>query len=212
MSSSALSPRAFIARWIQVLVLLAVWVGSVGCAGLPVQEDEISVRPLGPGTMFSTVDAAVLDALAWSHLESQREPLAERRTRGGTIIRVGSRFSYAQPAVASPENRQRVVYSLGSDAVAHYRVNVATASSDSQDARVLERVNVHDRTLVDRHDKAHRPFYLLTPRLRVQAYGGERSGPEWIARLDRDQLEAGAAIQLVNADVKANVMARVKTE
>lgn len=200
MSKSTLSPTGSISRLLSILALLIVSIGAVGCAGLPAQEDEIVVRPLGPGALFSTLDAAVLDALAWSHLESQREPLAERRTRGGTIIRVGTRFSYAEPAVASARNRHRVQYSLGADAVAHYRVNVATASPDPEDARVLERVNVRDRTVVDRHDKAHRPFYLLTPRLRVQAYGGSRSGSEWIARLDRDQLEAGSIVQIVKAE------------
>ncbi len=200
MPNSSLSPTGSVSRSLSILALLIVWLGAVGCAGLPAQEDEIAVRPLGPGASFSSLDAAVLDALAWSYLESQREPLAERRTRGGTIVRVGTRFSYAEPAVASPRDRQRVQYSLGADAVAHYRVNVATASSDPRDARVLERLNVHDRTLVDRHDEAHRPFYLLTPRLRVQAYGGPRSGPEWIARLDRDQIQAGRVVQIVKAE------------
>jgi len=200
MPKSNLSPVSSISRLLSILVLLIVCLGSVGCAGLSVQEDEIAISPLGPGALFSTMDAAVLDALAWSHLESQREALAERRTRGGTIVRVGTRFSYAEPAVASPQDRGRVQYTLGANAVAHYRVNVATDSSDPQDARMLERVNVHDRTLVDRHDKAHRPFYLLTPRLRVQAYGGARSGPEWVARLDRDQLEAGSVIQVVKSE------------
>ena len=192
------NPSSF--RLLSILVLSIVWSATLGCAGLPAQQDRVAIQPLGPGALFSSVDAAVLDALAWSYLESQREEKAERRTRGGTILRVGSRFSYAEPAVASSRDRQRVEYSLGTDAVAHYRVNVATVSSDPQDARVLERLNVHDRTLVDRHDPAHRPFYLLTPRLRVQAYGGAHPGPEWIARLDRDQLEAGAVVQIVKAE------------
>lgn len=192
------NPSSF--RLLSILVLSIVWSATLGCAGLPAQQDRVAIQPLGPGALFSSVDAAVLDALTWSYLESQREEKGERRTRGGTIVRVGSRFSYAEPAVASSRDRQRVEYSLGTDAVAHYRVNVATVSSDPQDARVLERLNVHDRTLVDRHDPAHRPFYLLTPRLRVQAYGGARPGPEWIARLDRDQLEAGAVVQIVKAE------------
>ena len=133
-------------------------------------------RPLdarGPGALFSSVEAAVLDALTYAHLQA-RESNDMARMRGGTIYRVGDRYSYGEIHLANPLSPHRISYVFGPEEVA--RFHVYPVHRDVLVNRANERLSRRDRRSVSVIDPLHRPLYVLHPSLAVRAYRGE--GPD----------------------------------
>jgi len=122
----------------------------------------------GPGSIFSSVDAAATDGLAWAH-QLQRAGRNPRLSRGGTIVRVADGYSYGPLVTARASSPDSLQFALGRDVVAHFH------TYPHQNPRIDRRNESHsqaDRWVVDRLDPKHRPSFVLTPSLRVVAYHG----------------------------------------
>ena len=98
---------------------------SLGCGSLAQLVNAFRTLPpaleaRGPGTLFTSIDAAAVDALTYAYLQALAAHDTERM-RGGTIQRVEGGFSYAEIQVAGPRtpNRIRTVLGQGDAAGAH---------------------------------------------------------------------------------------------
>ncbi len=133
-----------------------------------------TLDPAGPGTVFSTIDEAAVDGLAYAYLEAPRVD----RARGGTVHRVERGYSYELQRVAPSSDPDRVEIVLRDRDVAHF---ATYRKGTSQENRLNERHSLHDRRNVDRVDPQHRPAFILTPSLQVRGYGGNHG--EFIASI-----------------------------
>ncbi len=185
-------------------LVLAVTLVMLGCShGL---EKRVT-RPLvarGPGAVFASVEAAAIDALAWSYIQAQGDRSLPRRVRGGTIVAFDDGYRYAPPVTASREEPFEVRYALTRDVVAHYRMQPSTGESRLD--RSLARASARERRIVDGLDPSQRPFYLLTPELNVRVYQGRERGSESIARLVRDR-NAHTSARFAASELEARVRA-----
>jgi len=153
------------------LCILAFALALVLAGPVLADGDDAPVRPLGPGAVFDSIQAAALDGLAFAHQESvdSRNP---RLSRGGAVVRVEQGFSYGPLVEARPADPDRLYLRLGEDAVAHFH------TYPKQHAPIDRRNETHspaDRAVVDVHDDLHRPSYVLTPSLRVVVYRGRHA-------------------------------------
>jgi hypothetical protein len=135
---------------------------------------EISIVPQGPGTIFSTVESAVVDGLAYAH-KAQLESSDQRISRGGAILPLNGGYTYRALDVASASSPDRVPLRLPESAVAHFHTYPwQTAPAN----RSNESHSEADRSVVDYRDSKHRPSYVLTPSLRVVSYEGREMAPK----------------------------------
>jgi hypothetical protein len=162
---------------VALLASLVAWL--IACSSLERHRLDERYTPRGPGATFATVEAAVVDALAWARLDGKRTH-SMHLLRGGTITRTDGGFTYETVAVASPETPTRIEYALRRDDVA--RFHAYPRSSPSENMR-NENPSRHDRRSVDDQDPLHRPVFILTPRLLVKAYYGETEPVELVADL-----------------------------
>jgi hypothetical protein len=132
-------------------------------------DPRAGIRAEGPGGVFHSIEAAVLDALVTAHLTAT--PRDRERLRVGTIYRVANGFSYTAPqraAASSPLMRQSVRYPLRSIDVASYVI--WPRSGEARSKRSNETPCEEWIRIVDELDPAHRPLYVLTPSLDVVRY------------------------------------------
>ena len=145
------------------------------------------VRPLharGPGALFTSVEAAAVDALTYAYLQA-RESRDAARIRGGTIYPVGDRYSYGEIQRANPLSPHRIRYRFGPREVA--RFHAYPVYRDVLANRANERLSRVDRRSVSVIDPLHRPLYVLHPSLSIRAYRGEDSQRVEVTKLHRQE-------------------------
>ena len=156
-----------------ILVLCA----AVGCASS--QPGDFSRGPAdtvrGPGAVFTTVDDAAIDALAWCYVQARTEArhagAPNSRVRGGSIRPTAGGYTYGPVAIAPRNHPSRVEFLLKPADVAHFRHY--PAFNQLRPDRINEKMSAQDRAVVDELDPLKRPGYLLTPRRNVSVYTGE---------------------------------------
>jgi len=125
----------------------------------------------GPGALFTSIDAAATDALAYAYLQA-RGACDPEFMRGGTIYPVGEGYySYGEVHRANPWDLHRISYILKPQDVA--RFHLYPANRDLATNRVNERPSRKDLRSVRTVDPLHRPLYILHPSLAVRAYRGK---------------------------------------
>ena len=127
----------------------------------------------GPTSIFPSLEAAALDALAHAHHTAQSRDRG--RLRSGTIYRVATGFRYSEPTRSEGtvwSSRSPVLrFSFRPADVASYVIH--PRSGIHQLDRANERPNEAEQRLVEELDPMSRPLYLLTPSLRVVRYSTE---------------------------------------
>ena len=145
----------------------------------------------GPGALFTSVDAAAVDALTYAHLQARKTRDAAR-IRGGTIYTVGDRYSYGEIQLGNPLNPHQISYRFGPHEAA--RFHAYPVYRDARVNRANERISRVDRRSVSVIDPLHRPLYVLHPSLAIRAYSGEGCQRAEVANLrqrERTPLFAG---------------------
>jgi hypothetical protein len=147
---------------------------------------QVALIPLeakGPGALFSSIEAAAIDALTHAYLQAQ-DACDLEYMRGGTIHPVGGdHYSYGEIHRANRWNLHRISYSLKPQDVA--RFHLYPVSRDTAINRINERPSRVDLRSVRAVDPLHRPLYILHPSLAVRAYGGKGSDFIEVASLRR---------------------------
>lgn len=184
----------------RVLSLLVAF-GWLGCASLPLPEldmpsfsfdlrsapslemgDIERLAPKGPGSVFETLEAAGIDALAYSYLESRQAVSSNRRARGGAIFPVEGGYSYDDPAIAGSRASEPLRYRLRPTDVAHFRhFPSRTMLSRSEPRSSLSRAA---RLFVEERDPMNRPIFHLTPERFVRVYTGSETAEQTLARVE----------------------------
>ena len=137
----------------------------------------------GPGALFTSIDAAAIDALACAYLQA-RGACDPEFMRGGTIYPVGEGYySYGEVHRANPWGLHRISYILKPQDVA--RFHLYPANRDLATNRINERPSRKDLRSVRTVDPLHRPLYILHPSLAVRAYRGEDPQSVEVANLRR---------------------------
>jgi len=131
-----------------------------------------SLHGRGPGALFTSAEAAAIDALTYAYLQAH-DSRDTARIRGGTIYPVGDRYSYAEIQLANPLTPHRISYRFGPDEVARFHAYPVYRDRDAN--RANERLSRADRRAVSVIDPLHRPLYVLHPSLAIRAYRGEGS-------------------------------------
>ena len=132
---------------------------------------ELEAR--GPGTLFTSIDAAAVDALTYALTQGITTQSSERM-RGGTIYRTGNRYSYGDLHVAGPLNPNRISHVLHTQDVARFLIYPRVGRHNVD--RSNERPSQVDRRAVTVTDPRHRPLYILHPSLVIREYHGEDCG------------------------------------
>ena len=137
----------------------------------------------GPGALFTSIDDAAIDALAYAYLQA-RGACDPELMRGGTIYPVGEGYySYGEIHRANRWNPHRISYILEPQDVA--RFHLYPANRDLATNRINERPSRKDLRSVRTVDPLHRPLYILHPSLAVRAYRGEDPQSVEVANLHR---------------------------
>jgi hypothetical protein len=157
------------------LAIPLIGLAGLGCAPLPRLLAAFRAAPpaleaRGPGTLFTSIDRAAVDALIYAYLQAQAAHDTER-IRGGTIHRVEGGFSYGEILVAGPLAPYRVRTPLTERDVARFLIYYRTGRHDAD--RANERPSQADRRSVRFVDPLHRPLYILHPSLVIRVYRGE---------------------------------------
>ena len=181
-SSPYRSPRARWA-WMGEIVFALTLTVLAGCASMT-GAGRVAFEPSGPGAVFSTIEGAVVDAMAFSVVEARRSRRSDRM-HGGAITAVAGGYTYSAPAVAQALKPLEVSYGIGRDDVA--RFHVYPKAQDRRERRAREQVTLSDRASVDKADPRHRPIYFLTPSLVVKIYAGDAKPVREIARIDQER-------------------------
>ncbi len=155
----------------------------------PAAEAGLSggMQPLharGPGALFTSVEAAAVDALTYAHLQA-RKARDTARIRGGTIYPIGGRYSYGEIQLGNPLTPHRISYRFGPHEVA--RFHAYPVYRDTRANRANERISRVDRRSVSAIDPLHRPLYVLHPSLAIRAYRGEGSQRAEVANLRQQE-------------------------
>ena len=143
-----------------------------------------SLHARGPGALFTSVEAAAVDALTYAYLQAH-DSRDSVRIRGGTIYPVGDRYSYGEIQLANPLTPHRISYRFGPHEVA--RFHAYPVYRDLHANRANERLSRLDRRSVSVVDPLHRPLYVLHPSLAIRAYHGEGSQRVEVADLRRQE-------------------------
>jgi len=145
----------------------------------------------GPGALFTSVEAAAVDALSYAYLQV-RKARDTARIRGGTIYTVGDRYTYGEIQLGIPLSPHQISYRFGPHEVA--RFHAYPVYRDARANRANERISRVDRRSVSVIDPLHRPLYVLHPSLAIPAYSGEGCQRAEVANLrqrERAPLFAG---------------------
>jgi len=135
------------------------------------EASPLQLEAKGPGALFTSIDAAAIDALAYAHLQARGARNLEFM-RGGTIHPVGEGYySYGEIHRANPWELHRISYILEPQDVA--RFHLYPVNRDAAVNRINERPSRVDLRSVSAVDPLHRPLYILHPSLAVRAYRGE---------------------------------------
>ena len=153
------------------LSLLPLLLLSLACSTPQRAIDDDALHAEGPGTLFTTVEAAVIDAMLHAH--TSRFPAGRPHVLAGAIQRVDGGFRYAAPETSDRHSALSppvAHFRLGPNDVASYLVysRVDERSLDRQTAKLILKA----RHITDDVDPLHRPVYLLTPSLTIVAYDG----------------------------------------
>jgi hypothetical protein len=141
-----------------------------GAAAAALEAAPLQLEAKGPGALFTSIDAAAIDALAYAHLQA-REACDPEFMRGGTIHPVGAGYySYGEIHRANPRNPHRISYILEPQDVA--RFHLYPVNRDLAIRRSNERPSRADLRSVRTLDPLHRPLYILHPSLELRAYRG----------------------------------------
>ena len=154
---------------------------TVGCASGPNSSRQAAdISAQGPGTVFFSIETAAYDALSYSYLLSRadRKPA---HSMGGSIYSVAGGFSYTSPNRAEKFNPDEVNYPLRPEDVAHYHTYPRHWDRNVNLSR--ENFSKFDRRVVNSVDPLHRPSFILTPKLKVKVYRGNRDGTLFLAKL-----------------------------
>jgi len=152
---------------------LAVTTFEAGEAGLEAQ---------GPGTVFSSIEAAAVDALTYAYLSGQAAR-SSKLMRGGTIHATSGGYSYGEIHVANPSSAHRVTYTLKPQDVARFATYPQDLNRDVN--RANERPSLVDRRAVSFNDPLHRPLYILHPSLAIREFRGDGHDLAEVANLRR---------------------------
>jgi hypothetical protein len=150
------------------------------------EATPLQLEAKGPGALFTSIDAAAIDALAYAYLQARgaRDP---EFMRGGTIHPVGEGYySYCEIHRAYPWELHRVNYILKPQDVA--RFHLYPVNRDAAINRINERPSRADLRSVSAIDPLHRPLYILHPSLAVRGYRGEDPQLVEVASLRRPAL------------------------
>jgi hypothetical protein len=165
------------------------------------EATPLQLHAKGPGALFTSIDAAAIDALAYAYLQA-RDACDPEFMRGGTIYPVGEGYySYGEIHRANPWQLHRISYILKPQDVA--RFHLYPVNRDIAINRTNERPSRLDIRSVRTIDPLHRPLYILHPSLAGRAYRGEDPQPVEVASLRRParppshhcQLEALAIVR-----------------
>jgi hypothetical protein len=149
---------------------------------------DFEIAPLqleveGPGALFTSIDAAAIDALTYAYLQA-RGACDPEFMRGGTIHPVGEGYySYGEIHRANRWNHHRISYILKPQDVA--RFHLYPVNRDIEINRINQRPSRVDLRSVSVVDPLHRPLYILHPSLAVRAYRGEEPQFVEVASLRR---------------------------
>jgi hypothetical protein len=133
--------------------------------------------------LFTSIDAAAIDALTYAYLQARGECDPEFM-RGGTIHPVGEGFySYGEIHRANRRKLHRIDYLLKPRDVA--RFHLYPVNRDTSINRINERPSRVDLRSVSAVDPLHRPLYILHPSLAIRAYRGDVSQTVEVANLQR---------------------------
>ena len=159
----------------KVIFLSILACAAIGCANLGTTSHALKDTVRGPGAVFTTVNEAAADGLAWSYLQARHEAArlgeSKSRVRGGTIHPVAGGYSYREVHVAPERRPSRVQFVLKPDDVAHFRHYPGLGDFRVDFAN--ERLSDVDREIVDSLDPLKRPAYVLTPNRNVRIYTGD---------------------------------------
>ncbi len=158
-------------RFIGLSLIAAL--ATSGCAQMGDYLNSLDTKPKleawGPGTVFSSIEGAAVDALIYTYLEADDARDTERM-RAGTIYSVDSGYSYGEIYVASDQLERLMVYPLKKQDVARFHMYPFAINLDVN--RGNERASQADRRSVDVTDPLHRPLFILHPSLVIREYRG----------------------------------------
>ena len=155
----------------------------VGVAAAAFEAAPLQLEAEGPGALFTSIEAAAIDALAYAYLQA-RSACDPQFMRGGTIHSVGEGYySYGEIHRANRWKLHRISYSLKPRDVA--RFHLYPVNWDAAVNLINERPSRVDRRSVSAIDPLHRPLYILHPSLAVRAYRGEEPQLVEVASLRR---------------------------
>jgi len=152
---------------------LALALATPACAPLGRYLATLDTKPQleawGPGTVFSSVEAAAVDGLVYAYLQA-REAKDLKRMRGGTIYPVEDGYTYGEVHLASVLLAYQVSYPLKPQDVAHFQMYPIDTNLDVNNAN--ERPGETAIRFVELTDPLHRPLFILHPSLMVREYRG----------------------------------------
>lgn len=138
----------------------------------------------GPGALFTSIEAAAVDALTYAHLQA-RKSRNTARIRGGTIFPIDGHYSYGEIQLADSMHPNRIRYRFGPHEVA--RFHVYPVHRDFRSNFANERLSRLDRRSVRITDPLHRPLYVLHPSLAIRVYRGEHPRRVEVTNLRRHE-------------------------
>jgi hypothetical protein len=154
---------------------------SISCSSFGSGDPhKIAILPQGPGGQFSTIEDAAIDGLAHAFLLARSDGNPERMYGGS--IRISNR-GYTYDAINAANRNTPVVLHSTLDNRDVARFHIYPRIRFAQDHRLNERISRADRRSVDRSDPNHRPLFVLTPRLSVLVYRGNRAPISKVASL-----------------------------
>ena len=143
---------------------------------------RLGLSARGPGALFTSIDAAAIDALTYAYLQG-RKTSDPKLMSGGTIHPVAGGYSYGEIHRAKRSKPREIDYILKPQDVA--RFHLYPASRDTTVNHISERPSRADRRSVSIVDPLYRPLYILHPSLTIRAYRGEGAEPAEVASLHR---------------------------
>jgi hypothetical protein len=159
--------------------VIALLIGAtIGCASLEPRFSDSALEAVvkGPMHVFTSIDDAAADALAWCYLLSRRDRVQRRdAVRAGVISPVEGGYTYNGIVTAHRLQPSTVSMALAPSDVAHFRLY--PTSNDLKIDRMNSTHSRPDRQVVDELDPLHRSSYLMTPNSIVRVYAG--GGEEW---------------------------------
>jgi hypothetical protein len=154
---------------------------TIGCVSSGRNHvDEIAFVPHGPGAFFESIEDAAVDGLAHAYLRAQTEG-NEGLMYGGKIRLEADGFTYDEVSSAKLVHPTVLRTELKKTDVARFHLYPRDPATRVN--RMNERISRSDRSTVDRRDPAHRPLFVLTPRLSIIVYRGKGAPTLEIASL-----------------------------